>query len=276
MENDDRHSTATTQATSAAHASMQGSAGSHASAQSTWTPDGPLLPWASGVSNQGGSRPSSVNTQASSIIDIGSATRVNVSNLGRSPSYRTTMGRLVTPSTAASGGGFRDQQQLGMDNNDKNRRVSGGSSMSATADSILESFPFVPPSPISNLPTRHTPPMSPQSARSQHIVVEPASPRSPPSPRHAREESDDLPPPNRKTLGMSTGSQMSTASSGLGSFTFHIDTGSSMPQRDSNAPTSFPTGAGRQRASLDTLALTSDLSSYPLAHDQSVPPMPKP
>jgi len=65
---------------------------------------------------------------------------------------------------------------------------------------------------------------------------------------------------------MSTGSQLSTASSGLGSFPFHID---SYPSHDGHGeapPSSF---AGRQRASLDTLALTSDLSSYPLGYDRA-------
>jgi hypothetical protein len=69
---------------------------------------------------------------------------------------------------------------------------------------------------------------------------------------------------------MSTASQFSTASSGLGSFPFQIDSGNST---DSNPPIPFN---GRQRASLDTLALTSDLSSYPLGFDRDSMAIPLP
>jgi hypothetical protein len=65
---------------------------------------------------------------------------------------------------------------------------------------------------------------------------------------------------------MSTGSQISTLSAGLGSFPFQIE---SSEQRDSTAsiPQNHP---GKQRASLDTLALTADLSSYPLGFDKEL------
>ena len=58
-------------------------------------------------------------------------------------------------------------------------------------------------------------------------------------------------------------------SNGLGSFPFQIDSGNGVSTETAEpaatAPSSFP---GRQRASLDTLALTSDLSSYPLGFDR--------
>ncbi|KAF9055253.1 hypothetical protein BDZ89DRAFT_1055845 [Hymenopellis radicata] len=277
----DRHSTATTHATSPATTTFgpsSPSANTHASMQSTqsaWVPDGPLLPWAKN-DDDNNSRPSSVSTQAGSLIGFGNATRVNVGLLGRSPSYRTTMGRLVTPSTGGLGT-LEEQQQRAMVHNQQraamqNKRTSGSSVISATstrADSILESFPFVPPSPISNRPMR-SPPVSPLVQQSFSSSPAP-SPKQAPAASHYEAESDLPAPPDRRTLGMSTGSQLSTASSGLGSFPFQIDTGNSM---DSQAPSAY---SGRQRASLDTLALTSDLSSYPLGFDRDshVPPVPK-
>ncbi|KAH6914931.1 hypothetical protein BKA70DRAFT_1141197 [Coprinopsis sp. MPI-PUGE-AT-0042] len=247
------------------------------------------LTWMQGSQDDGASRPVSMATQAGSVIDIGSATRVNV-GLGTpatARAYRTTMGRLVSPNSAGSSPGTLEEQQAwalahaqaqaqaqGLD---KPRPVSGSSAISATADSILESFPFVPPSPISNRPIR-SPPVSPlgqqtfsggaTSPLGQHtFVVAPPSPRTGDSFSQNNQgmtaDDDRLPaPPNRRTLGLSTGSQLSTASSGLGSFPFQIDNGADTH----DAPP--PAFQGRQRASLDTLALTSDLSSYPLGFDR--------
>ena len=90
-----------------------------------------------------------------------------------------------------------------------------------------------------------------------------------------------LQPPNRKALGMSVASNGSTASNGLGSFPFQIDSGAPEASNVSTAPSSFSSSSNgsvtqRKRASLDTLALTSDLSSYPLGFDKSpVPPVPR-
>ena len=241
----------------------------------------PRFPWAA---KHGDSRPSSVSTQAGSVIDISSATRVNVGLLcpqgsQKSP-YRTTMGKLVSPASVASlqPTSLEEQQQLalahahaqaraqGLDR----KRASGCSVVSATstrADSILESFPFVPPSPISSLPIR-SPPRSPLHQRfsvpqPQPLVSEaglllpPAAPEAEEAPLPPLD-----PPPSRQTLGLSTVSQVSTASSGLGPFPFQIDSGSN---DGSTPPSAFQ---GRQRASLDTLALISDVSSYPLSYDR--------
>lgn len=237
------------------------------------------------------SRPSSMATQAGSVINISSATRVAIASCptGTAVPRRTTMGRLVTPPASASS--LQEQQQRalahahaqaqaqGLDT----RRMSGSSALSATstrADSILESFPFVPPSPISDRPIR-SPPVSPLSQQSfvnpssaslhqQTLVVSPPSPLSHQSftaePNTTTVPKDSLklpPPPDRQTLGLSTGSQLSTASSGLSSFPFQIESESVTD------PSSRPTTInGRKRASLDTLALTTALSSYPLGFDR--------
>lgn len=278
-----------------------GNGSPHSSVQADWTPVGPSLPWATG-NDSVDSRPSSISTQAGSVIDIASATRVNVglghlsppSTAGtpRSP-YRTTIGRLVSPPNSGQGT-FEEQQQRalahaqaqaraqGLDN--KSRRISGSSVVTSASvgDSILESFPFVPPSPISNRPVR-SPPVSPvgqsfsscpSTPNAQQTFVTPPSP-SPSGPETFKSSPDEHglpPPPDRRTLGLSTGSQLSTASSGLGSFPFQIHSGTieSSPARSSY-------NTSRQRASLDTLAITSDLSSYPLGFDRdsNVPPMPR-
>jgi hypothetical protein len=255
----------------------------------------PMLPWAKG--DQSDSRPSSMSTQAGTVIEIDHARRVNVglsqlsddtspqsTTFPRSP-YRTTMGRIISPLSGGEGG-LEEQQQIalahaqaraqaqGLDL-DESRRASGSSFLSAIststrADSILESFPFVPPSPISNRPMR-SPPVSPLAQQSFSQSQQNSGPPTPaqPATRFGAKEFDErsdspLPsPPDRRMLGMSTVSQISTASSGLGSFPFQIDSGNDT----STNRTSFAT-EGRQRASLDTLALTSDLASYPLGFDR--------
>ncbi len=250
------------------------------------------LPSSFRINNANGhARPSSTYTQAGSVIDIASATRVNLGlrSPGSSGSLRTTMGRLISPTTAV--GNQQDHQrplvhaQRQPHAQDLLRRVSGSSVLSATsthADSILESFPFVPPSPISDRPVR-SPPVSPLAKQSFTNNSSPLNQHSflvvPPSPlaqqltsadatrpsAQSTNEFDALPaPPNRRTLGLSTGSNLSTASSGLGSFPFQIE--SEVASVEIPPPA---THNGRRRASLDTLALTNDLSSYPLSYDQA-------
>jgi hypothetical protein len=244
--------------TSLPASSTFGVRGSTGTGISDWDPSAPSQPWSD--------RPTSVNTQAGSIIaDIGSATRVNVGmatpmtmstpmtiDTPRSLN-RMTNARLVSPPTSGNKtAGTLEQQQLHafsrFHENFRDSTTSVLSSASAGEDSILESFPFVPPSPIAGIPTR-----SPRS---------PVDVAPPPSNSEGQEPADDAglpPPPDRKTLGMSMGSQISTLSAGLGSFPFQIE-----ERRDSTS--SNP--PGRQRASLDTLALTADLSSYPLGFDK--------
>jgi len=255
------------------------------SAQSTLVPAIPSISW--------NNRPASLSTQAGSVVDIASATRVNLGlkSPGTGVPFRTTVGRLVSPTGA---GVFHDEQRQALEAQVQGqglhvRRVSGSSVLSATstrADSILESFPFVPPSPISDRPIR-SPPVSPLSKQS-FITSGTSTPinnlAAPSSIIHqsftvdqngeAGSDNvvydDPLPaPPNRRFLGMSTGSNISTASSGLGSFPFQIESESTVIEN----PLAVYTGI--RRASLDTLALTNDLSSYPLSFDRSSSPTPQ-
>lgn len=241
-----------------------GAHGSSASTVTDWAPSTPSQPW--------NDRPTSVNTQAGSIIaDIGSATRVNVGLITPMDTpttvdtprslHRMASARLVSPPTDGNkpGGTLEQQQRRAFTRFQESYRDSSGSVLSAAsagADSILESFPFVPPSPISGIPTRG--PRSPIDVNPSHSKSE------------GQEQTDDaaLPPPlDRKTLGMSTGSQLSTLSAGLGSFPFQIESSGSRDSTSSNSTQNTP---GRQRASLDTLALTADLSSYPLGFDKEM------
>jgi protein OPY2 len=248
---------------------------SDGSAISDWSPEEPSLPWAR---RNDKSRPSSWSTQAGSIIaDIGSATRVQVGLQQLSPvsgsdlSYtstgnskglhRMTSGRLVSPTVAGSPGGDHEQQQekASITTQRSDHRVSSGSvlSMASTkADSILESFPFVPPSPISDRPIRVAP-RSPLAQQQYTNAVEEKQNSSPPVAMSN--------PSNKRALAMSVGSQISTLTAGLGSFPFQIDS-----QNVDSPATSSTTASGRQRASLDTLALTRDLSSYPLGFDKEL------
>ncbi|KZT24531.1 hypothetical protein NEOLEDRAFT_1067310 [Neolentinus lepideus HHB14362 ss-1] len=253
----------------------------------------PRLPWA-----QSGdfSRPTSVSTQAGTIIaELGSATRVHLGLEERSPNpaeqpatphtaeakilHRMTSGRLVTPPSSDKPGAMEEQQlhalahaeaqakAQGLETGNNFNRFSDSSAISRAstrADSILESFPFVPPSPISDRPAR-TPPHSPL-AKEAFAKDKNTNPDTSPKRGHGKSRSRGAnpPPSSRRTLGMSTVSQASAMSTGLGSFPFQID---SMEQPEHSSASS-PAFAGRQRASLDTLALTSDLSSYPLGFDQ--------
>ncbi|KAH8092451.1 hypothetical protein BXZ70DRAFT_950955 [Cristinia sonorae] len=262
-------------------------------------------------------RPDSVYTQAASVIgaSIGSATRMHLGHVLATPTtlspdtpvsaslstprtpYRMTSAKLVSnlrSSPVSPGdGAFEMQQRRAMQDMDSGRRASGTSVMTSAsqADTILESFPFVPPSPISDRPLR-TPPRSPlaQQEFAERNNVAPPSPPSPTQQPESRNQLDvpeinsqegQLPrkkagsqaPPtafnsNRKMLGMSIQSQTSTMSNGLGSFPFQIDT-ASIAESVGNSPPPQNVN-GRQRASLDTLALTSDLSSYPLSMDQNM------
>lgn len=283
---------------------------------SLWTPL-PQFATNSAGQSRGSSRPISLDTQAGSIIgaDIRDATRVHLgfvqpnsapfipatpvsssaafNSSQRSP-YRMTSGRLVTPT---SGGtdvstmptGLEAQQARAlaeakavkaqaMEDRD-NSRMSMSTVASNGADSILESFPFVPPSPISNRPIR-TPPRSPLVQSNPTQATSPLAASHPQTlsdfvEQASEEDGGMIVPPNRKMLGMSTGSQMSNMSTGLGSFPFQIETSSDDRPSGQVADAGEDSGAGasavagRQRASLDTLALTSDLSSYPLGVDRN-------
>ncbi|TCD63869.1 hypothetical protein EIP91_004808 [Steccherinum ochraceum] len=210
--------------------------------------------------------------------------------------YRMTSAKLVSPvrqnddasPASVAGGAFEMQQRRALQEMDVDRRESRTSMMSSVseADSILGGFPFVPPSPISDRPVR-TPPRSPlaQQAFSDNSTVTTPHPQQTDvaqsqqteesSEQRTRKKSSQPPPPalfnNRKMLGLSVASETSTMSNGLGSFPFQIDTGSiTEATASSSGPAGPQTVDGRQRASLDTLALTSDLASYPLGLDQNL------
>ncbi|KAI0650835.1 hypothetical protein C8Q79DRAFT_901239 [Trametes meyenii] len=279
---------------------------------STWLQEDPAHLYGSTSPD---SRPASVYTQASAIIaDISSAKRVHLGfdqiqampttpisaalSTPRSP-YRMTNAKLVSPvvqqsaalETGGSGtAGALEQQQARalqeLHSETGKNRMSMASVMttSTRADSILESFPFVPPSPISNRPIR-TPPRSPLAQQTfangqdeHHMSAQETVNRA----RASASSSSMLPslaPPNRKVLGMSVASQSSTVSNGLGSFPFQIDSGASSEASSTPPPSAYAGSDGssmRKRASLDTLALTSDLSSYPLGFDKgAAPPVPQ-
>lgn len=282
-------------------------------ADSNWLQEDPAHLYSS--SND--ERPTSVYTQASAIVaDISNARRVHlgfdqITHMPQTPvsaalstprtPYRMTSAKLITPvvnqsaaipTGGSSAAGHLEAQQaraLKELNAESGKRMSMSSviTTSTRADSILESFPFVPPSPISNLPPR-TPPRSPLAQQSfgnsQDDHAQSATEmvnRARASASSSSTLSSPLVPPNRKVLGMSVSSQSSTVSNGLGSFPFHIESSTTQEAPTSTAPSSFSnssdgSSAQRKRASLDTLALTSDLSSYPLGFDKTpVPPVPR-
>ncbi|KAI0682592.1 hypothetical protein C8Q76DRAFT_763229 [Earliella scabrosa] len=279
----------------------------------SWLQEDPAHLYGSSHDND---RPSSVYTQASAIVaDISNARRVHlgfdqIAHMPQTPvsaalstprtPFRMTSAKLVSPvvnnsaaiqTGASSAAGALEAQQaraLKELSAESGKRISMSSVLttSTRADSILESFPFVPPSPISNLPPR-TPPRSPLAQQSfanaqeeQHMQSATQMVNRARASASSSSTLSSLVPPNRKALGMSVASQSSTVSNGLGSFPFQIDSGAPPDTATSTAPSSFSTASDassqRKRASLDTLALTSDLSSYPLGFDKTpVPPVPR-
>ncbi|KAH9960464.1 hypothetical protein BC827DRAFT_1133045 [Russula dissimulans] len=241
-------------------------------------------------------RPLSTYTQAASVIgaNIMDATRVHLGfaqpasasvyagtpmassvGTGAPTLVRMASGRLVSPFNSRNPNTLERQQESALltvqAQSQQSEKVQTqpqrmsmstmASGVSGRADSILESFTFVPPSPISNRPLR-TPPRSPLAQETHHGTDRPTS----------TQDDGVLEPPNRQILGMSTGSQLSSMSTGLGSFPFHIDHGSEGNQAEEPPAGVLPNGhdleKGKQRASLDTLALTKDLTTYPLGFDR--------
>jgi hypothetical protein len=121
-------------------------------------------------------------------------------------------------------------------------RFSYASEASSRADSILESFPFVPPSPSHSA---HSGSFRTNKAASPAVAEPPSTATG-----------TELDPPKRHILGMSAMSTGTNASSGLESFPFELQI--------TSAADGQPV---QQRASLDTLALSRDLAAFPLAYD---------
>jgi len=184
---------------------------------------------------------------------ITSATRVILRSDGRLTSPMTSP--LNSPLASPTIGNHASLSQYSMPSS---RRLSFTSEASSRADSILEAFPFVPPS----LPPS---PMTVQTFRSQqsqaHSQARSTQPRSPLSAHQTGGEGDELNPPDRRGLGVSIYSARSDASLGDYPVQLHLDSPSS--ESRSTLPS---------RASLDTLALSRDLAAYPLAFDQAKTP----
>ena len=216
------------------------------------------------------SRPNSIISNNGTITaNIGSATRVQVlkPSVGRS-NLSSTVSSLSTPLlrspiTSPRSPDFRTAGQLtppaqGVPrsfDDDTSRRMSQStvatSHRTSMADSILEAFPFVPPSPIS-----------------MHHTSNPSTPLAYRGFAAQQEQVDDsplMPPPNRQALGMSIMSATSTASNGLGGYSFQF--GAPSP-----ALPSSPAPDVGSRASLDTLALSRDLEAFPLNYDTPATP----
>lgn len=206
----------------------------------------------------------------------------------RAVDFRTA-GQLTPPSQAVPRS-FDDMMGQGPPSFDDMGRPNSSHSFAmtnrtSTADSILESFPFVPPSPIS---MHHAQPHQPsmQQQQQQHLQAQNTSrmigSRGPSSLRteSTQEVVGNNNKPGRMTLGLST---VSSASSGLGAFPFqfegdaqrnHSSTIGPSPLRhpqgeedeedDDGGPIAESTIGHGDRASLDTLQLSRDLSEFPM------------
>ncbi|CCA72504.1 hypothetical protein PIIN_06441 [Serendipita indica DSM 11827] len=192
-------------------------------------------------------RPMSAMSNAESIANIASAQRVQlVRPMARGVAETRALLAPPSPSTATPrAADFRSAGQLSPPAQaiprsfDEDQRMSLSSvaltNRTSTTDSILEAFPFVPPSPIS---MHHSQPNTPMQRSFQQ--QQQAGPTHVPSDHR----------PGRATLGMSTASAVS---SGLGQFPFQIDRASVSGSSDRDA-----------RASLDTVVLSRDVAEYPL------------
>ncbi|OCB84611.1 hypothetical protein A7U60_g8598 [Sanghuangporus baumii] len=207
---------------------------------------------------------------------------------------------ITSSSSGSSVGGSPNPAYL------HSRRVSEASVMSAGADSLLESFTFVPPSPIANRPLRSpSSPLATQTAVGGVGGVPPVPPLPKQINQNQKGEKEEQ--TKRQVQGLSS------ASTGIEGYDFRIDDGqggkeqqtqASVPSTISNTNTNTNTNSnlnskvdtpqrsrntsankpppsaasnnlngdgtlkGRQRASLDTLALTADLSAFPLNFDE--------
>ncbi|KAH8105032.1 hypothetical protein DFH11DRAFT_1864359 [Phellopilus nigrolimitatus] len=234
-------------------------------------------------------RPTSTLTQAASIIgaEIAGATVVRLDSAARGAEHRMTSAKLVSPSPSAASASALQAQQAhalatararaaasGLPPPPNPRRVSEASVASAGGDSLLESFTFVPPSPISSRPPR-----SPLAQQATTLAAAQAHSQQQQQQQQAQQQAQGdgstaplNPPRTRQQQGLST---VSTNSS-LEGYTFHIDQGLGQGPAPPLPPVpaaAMAAGASKrglphQRASLDTLALTADLSAFPLNFDE--------
>ncbi|KIM22954.1 hypothetical protein M408DRAFT_332626 [Serendipita vermifera MAFF 305830] len=202
-----------------------------------------------------------------------------------------TAGQLTPPSQAVPRS-FDDLMGAGPPSRPSSLQSFAMTNRTSTADSILESFPFVPPSPIS---MHHAQPhpstlQQQQQQRQQQGLGQANLTAGVHGPSSLRTEStqdvgSNGNKPGRMTLGMSTAS---AASSGLGSFPFQFEGGeggrshastvgpSKLRQQDGDDDDDTATISQHHgdRASLDTLQLSRDLADFPLPIPSAGTPKP--
>jgi hypothetical protein len=165
-------------------------------------------------------------------------------------------GRLTSPLASPT---MQSHHSLSQYSSRSGHRLSFASEASSRADSILEAFPFVPPSVPGSPMTIQTFRSQQSQAQSQTRSPQPRSPLS--AHQAAGNDSEELEPPNRRGQGVSIYSARSDASLGDYPVQLHI-----------NSPASETRSTLPSRASLDTLALSRDLAAYPLAFDEARTP----
>lgn len=210
------------------------------------------------------SRPgSTISTAGTIIASISSAQRAQVVKPETRGLYSNSNSKAsspLAPSFSSRSAGQLSPPAQGIPrsfDDDMNPRMSQSSlalsNRTSTTDSILEAFPFVPPSPMSAAHQSH--PNTPLRREFNGNIQENI-------PQNDQTKAGQA---GRMTLGMSV---MSTAS-GLGGFPFQIDSSIPLPtQATSNYP------ERDDRASLDTLQLSRELAAFPLP-SPSTPTTPK-
>lgn len=170
--------------------------------------------------------------------------------------------------------------------NRPNSTLSSNTASSRT-DSVLSKFPFVPPSPISSLPSRspgipgvNSPSMVGSTFAKQQAETAPRAmlhpryhqpPQSPLSTATTRGSlrdnfnSNSLPVSTPVGPGRIVSTATSSTGSGLDSYMFEL--------HDPDDPLASSVSKGSQRASLDTIAITQDLAASTYTYE--TPPLPR-
>jgi len=220
--------------------------------------------------NSTSSRPTSTMSTAESVANISSAQRVQL--VKPTTPRIAEAGALLAPSPLSTprSADFRTAGQLSppaqaiprsfddMTDHRDSQSSFALTNRTSTTDSILEAFPFVPPSPMSlHNTSQSTTPIQRTFQQQQQAALQYST----------HSEQPQLPKPSRSTMGFST---ISSASSGLGGFPFQFE-------GDVQPP--LPPGLGgvdvSGRASLDTIQLSRDLAEFPLPGDSPVTPKAK-
>ncbi|EJD53509.1 hypothetical protein AURDEDRAFT_179971 [Auricularia subglabra TFB-10046 SS5] len=207
------------------------------------------------------SRPTSMQSTAGTIIaQVGSATRVvfgvqspHMASASApappQPAPIATSGTLLAVPGGRIGSSPPSPKGHDDDDDDSVRRMSHASEISVAssrAESLLDAFPFVPPSPIAARPPR-----SPLG-----VTFTPPSPAKSAQSFAATQQQQQQTSSQRNVRGLSTMSA-SSGMSGLGDYTFKFP-----GPADGEAP---PLPQNTKRASLDTIALSRDVEAFPLS-----------